>query len=52
MNEITLAATFLCCIATSFSRFGLGSGTENDDYDISLIERFHWYKPFNVGTII
>ncbi|SEA89115.1 RES domain-containing protein [Prevotella sp. tc2-28] len=26
--------------------------SENDDYDISLIERFHWYKPFNVGTIV
>ena len=30
---LTLAAVFLCCIATSFAQFsGSGSGTENDPY--------------------
>lgn len=30
---LTLAAMFLCCMATSFAQFsGSGSGTENDPY--------------------
>ena len=54
---LTMAAMFLCCMATTFAQFsGSGSGTENDPYlifnpvqlNMNLINKFYWFEPFCV----